>query len=272
MDGDFFIKDSEKIGNTTLSFGVFSDKVYTPDTFVCQKSDRQFYRLFYVVNGLIIFNRGTKNELRAPAGNIVYLPSDIAYKSEWPKGEIGEFITFNFQIVSDLITLPDKICIAAVDKSGRYLEMFKNALDIWMQGAVGYKLKILSELYKILYSLQNDSLRRYTKLNYQTIYKGIIFLENNYLSDCTAHELAEMCNTSEGNFRRLFRKYKNMSPVAYRNYLRIQKACDLLTGGEYSIAEAAAAVNIPDVCYFYKLFAKYKRTTPKAYLANAVPR
>ena len=93
-------------------------------------------------------------------------------------------------------------------------------------------------------------------------------MENNYLSDCTAHELAEMCNTSEGNFRRLFRKYKNMSPVAYRNYLRIQKACDLLSGGEYSIAEAAAAVNIPDVCYFYKLFTKFMNVTPKAFISG----
>ena len=100
------------------------------------------------------------------------------------------------------------------------------------------------------------------------IYKGIIFLENNYLQDISVGNLAEMCSTSEGNFRRLFKKYKNMSPITYRNYLRIKKACDLLGSGEYSVAEAAEAVNIPDVCYFYKLFAKFMNTTPKSFISG----
>ena len=146
--------------------------------------------------------------------------------------------------------------------------MFKNAYNIWLRGSIGYKLEVLSELYKILYSLENDILRRYTKQKHQMIYKGIIFLENNYLQEVSVGDLAKMCSTSEGNFRRLFKKYKNMSPVTYRNYLRIKKACDLLGSGEYSIAEAAEAVNIPDVCYFYKLFSKFMNVTPKSFVSG----
>ena len=268
MSSDFFIEIPVANDTLTHNFGVFSRKVQTPDTFVCTKNDKPFSRFFYVVNGLIIFDKGTKKELPAPAGSIVYLPNDITYKSEWPAGETGEYISINFQMSDKLLRLPDKICIAATDKNGYYLKMFKNAYDIWLHGSIGYKLEVLSELYKILYSLDNDVLRRYTKQKHQMIYKGIIFLENNYLQDISVGNLAEMCSTSEGNFRRLFKKYKNMSPITYRNYLRIKKACDLLGSGEYSVAEAAEAVNIPDVCYFYKLFAKFMNTTPKSFISG----
>ena len=267
MSNDFFIKISEESEALCYNFGVFSSKVQTPNTFVCSKHDKPYSRFFYVVNGLIIFNKGSKKELQAPAGSLVYLPNDITYKSEWPAGVPGEYITINFQISDRFLHLPDRICIATVDKNEYYLKMFKNAYKIWMQGSLGYKLEVLSELYKILYSLDNDILRKQTKQKHQLIYKGIIFLENNYLHDVTVCELAKICNTSEGNFRRLFKKYKNMSPITYRNYLRIKKACDLLNSGEYSISEVAEAVNIPDVCYFYKLFSKFMNTTPKSFIS-----
>ena len=57
-----------------------------------------------------------------------------------------------------------------------------------------------------------------------------------------------------------------MSPITYKNYLRIKKSCDLLRSGEYSISEAADAVNIPDICYFYKLFTRFIVVTPKKYI------
>ena len=73
------------------------------------------------------------------------------------------------------------------------------------------------------------------------IYKGILYLENHYLEDITVEQLADMCHTSEGNFRRLFKKYKNMPPISYRNYLRMKKALMLLNSKEYSIVEVVLA-------------------------------
>ena len=266
MNDNFYIKFVEKNDIPGYSFGVFSNKVPTPDKAVCLKNDKPYSRFFYVVSGTIIFDKDTDDEICAPAGSIVYLPNDITYKSEWPEGETGEYISINFLLDEIYVRLPDKICIAAVDKNNYYLDMFKNVYNIWMQGTIGYKLEVLSELYKILYSLENDSIRRRTKKENQTIYKGIIFLENNYLQDISVNELAKMCNTSEGNFRRLFKKYKKMSPITYKNYLKIKKSCDLLKSGEYSIAEAAEAVNIPDICYFYRLFTKFMQCTPKKFI------
>ena len=62
MSSDFFIEIPVANDTLTHNFGVFSSKVQTPDTFVCTKNDKPFSRFFYVVNGLIIFDKGTKTD------------------------------------------------------------------------------------------------------------------------------------------------------------------------------------------------------------------
>ena len=59
-----------------------------------------------------------------------------------------------------------------------------------------------------------------------------------------------------------------MSPVTYKNYLRIKKAKELIESGEYNVTEAAIAVNIPDICYFHKLFKKFYDAAPGKFLSK----
>ena len=245
-------------------FGVFHDIVTPPDPYNCPKNDRMFSRFFYVTKGQIIFNKDTENKVVGNAGDIIYLPNDITYISEWNTKETGEYISLHFLLEEFYITLPDKLCIAITDKDGRYLEMFEKALATFNSGAPGYKLDLLAQLYKIMHRMYSDTNYKNIKSDYRNIYKGILYLENNYIEEITVEHLAKMCNMSQCNFRRYFKKYSDMSPITYRNYLRIIKARDLLQTGEYNVTEAAAAVNIPDNCYFHKLFRQFLGCTPKS--------
>ena len=266
MSENFYVDISAANEIKGHRFGVFMGTVATPDTYVCSENDKLFSRFFYVINGTITFDKGTAKEITVSAGTVVYLPNNITYKSEWSAGTEGKYISINFQLDELYINLPDSICIAAVDKNSYYLNMFQKIYNIWLKGALGYKIEFLSEIYRLIYSLMSENIYSHAKTEHHTIYKGILYLENNYLSDVSVKELAEMCSTCESNFRRLFRRYKQMSPVTYKNYLRIQKACDLLRTGEYSVAEAAYAVNIDDISYFYKLFTRFTGCTPKQFI------
>ena len=250
------------------TFGVYSHTVTPPSAFVCEKGQRMYARFFYVVSGEIIFNKGTSDELHASSGTVVFLPEDVTYTSCWADKEEGCYIIFIFMPNEFYITLPEQICIATVDTDGSFLNMFSRALEIWNVGALGYKLEVLTELYRILHRLYLDSSYNHIKSKYSSIYKGILYIENHYLEETDVREIARMCNLSESSFRRHFKEYKKMAPITYRNYLRIKKAKELVESGEYSITEAAMTVNIPDICYFHKLFRKYYHTTP----GNFAPR
>lgn len=258
----FYVKLTDDKTNN-FKFGIYHGIVHTPDYSHCAPGDKPFSRFFYIIKGTMLFNDSEPGELRAEPGTMLYLPNNVTYRSQWLPGDDGEYISVNFLLDDLYVTLPDEICIAARDKDGYYRKLMTNMLSVWNRGGVGYKLETLSNIYNMLYCLSNDSMRSRTKSEHRTIYKGIIYLENNYVEDISVKQLSDMCNTSESNFRRLFKKYKNMSPITYRNYLRIKKSCDLLHSGEYSIAEAAAEVGINDLCYYYKLYAKFMSGTPR---------
>jgi len=257
-----------KFDSINRKFGVFSDHVIPPVPYVCEKNDRMFSRFFYVVKGKIIFNKGTEEMLEVSSGELAYLPNDVTYKSEWDISEEGEYISLHFMLDEFYVRLPDRICTVAHDKHGIYLEMFSELLDVWNKGALGYEFEILSGIYKVMYQVFSDITYKKIKNKNSIIYKGILYLENHYLENVTVAQLASICNTSEGNFRRLFRKYKKMPPVTYRNYLRIKKALVLIETGEYNVSEAAQAVNIDDICYFHKMFRSFFGCTPKQYLKS----
>ncbi len=248
------------------TFGAFAGRVATPDYYECVKNERMFSRLFYIQQGEIVFDRGTDKMVSAPAGTIVYLPNNITYRSEWLPDRDGKYIAIHFIVDETFLRLPDHICIAARDKNSIYLEMFRKAYEIWKNGAPGYKLELLAELYKILHRLFLDSNRSEIKSKYQTVYRGILYIENHYLEEINVGELAAMCCVSESSFRRLFKEYKKMSPITYKNYLRIKRARELLLTGEYNVTEAANAVNIPDLCYFCKLFKRFTGRNPGEFI------
>ena len=94
------------------------------------------------------------------------------------------------------------------------------------------------------------------------IKEGVDYLERNLSCDCSVDSLASLCNLSPSAFRRIFQKSKGMSPVKYRNRLRIRKATELLRSGAYTVGEVAEQVGVADVKYFGKLFKQYTGMNP----------
>ena len=68
---------------------------------------------------------------------------------------------------------------------------------------------------------------------------------------------------SEVNFRRLFKEYTGMSPIDYRNDLRLKNAKNMLQSGEYNVTEAATASGFSNLSFFIRLYKKKYGHTPK---------
>ena len=59
---------------------------------------------------------------------------------------------------------------------------------------------------------------------FERIKVAVKYLENNYNERFSVNDLAKMCSFSIATFRRIFIRFKGMSPVEYRNRLRMEKA------------------------------------------------
>ncbi|MNN91401.1 TCP pilus virulence regulatory protein [compost metagenome] len=59
-----------------------------------------------------------------------------------------------------------------------------------------------------------------------------------------------------------------MRPMEYLNYIRINKAANLLRSGSYNVLEAALESGYQHISYFSKWFKFYMNMTPSDYKAR----
>ena len=80
------------------------------------------------------------------------------------------------------------------------------------------------------------------------------YVENHYASPITPEDLSRVLQCSRSAMYRRFREYFGVSPSHYVNSVRIRRAQFLLTETDRSVGEIAAAVGLPDVFYFARIF------------------
>ncbi len=257
----------DKLINAEFSvenFSVTEKHIYPPEPFVCQSGMVLRERFFYVVKGKIKIT-DNNGEKQYGAGQIVYLPYNVTYRSRWDISENGRYISVNFVLRDsdkNIVSLADEICLLVSDRKNELLNLFSEIQRKWTAGSYGYKLETRSLFYQILYRISVNAERTSLKSARNNIYRAILYLENNYISNVTVSELAEMINVKECMFRRAFKAEKGMSPVKYRNLLRLKKAYEMLCSGEFSVLEAAMITNFDDAGYFSKLFKRQFGISP----------
>ena len=249
--------------NNSLSelYGIKIDKV-EPKT-VRTKGQFSLERFFYMREGKQKFTLKNGETIIAQKGDIIYLPPDITYVSEWETNPDNKAIAILFSL-SDGQILSDNLFIIVHDKYEIYLNLFLNFISHYEKGQLGYKIKCQALFWEIFHNILIDILKSEENKADSSVHKGILYIDNNYMSKIDINELAKMCYTSPSTFRRRFRKATGMSPIEYKNKLKIIKASELLKTGEYSVKEAAKEVNIEDIYYFSKMFKKHTNTTPSS--------
>ena len=80
------------------------------------------------------------------------------------------------------------------------------------------------------------------------------YVENHYMNPIAPEDLSRVLHCSRSAMYRRFREYFGVSPSHYVNEVRIRRAQFLLTETDRPVSEIAAAVGIPDVFYFSRLF------------------
>ena len=225
--------------------------------FVRLRGQMPFDRFFYIEQGTFVFDDGTDHRQEFTAGDIVYLPCDVTYISRWEPEECGRYTTLNFSLYDtqgNAFSLGDSITLLLKDRHEEFFHLFRETAQKWQRSAYGSTLEITSLLYRIFYHLalrEEQSSRKSGKRNMD---KAILFLENNYLTDISTGELAKMAGVSECMFRRSFHQIMGLSPMQYRNLLRLTKARELLQSGEFTVLEAALLTGFDDPGYFSRLF------------------
>lgn len=219
-------------------------------------------RFVYITRGEVCFSLA-EGSLRAGDRDMIYLPRDTAYHSLWQTS--ADFVVVDLLLrdgEGQDIHFGESPGVLFHDTHNVYDGLLRELADkADINGPFDW-LERLSLCFKLLCHMARDTNRHELNTELSRIQKGILYLENNYCSDFSVDMLAEICSLSVSGFRRIFLECKGMSPVEYRNRLRIQKASELLRTGRYTVTEVAEQIGIRDVKYFGKLFKRHTGMNP----------
>ncbi len=152
------------------------------------------------------------------------------------------------------------------DKLDHYFSLFRRIEQAGAAGQ-GNSLLLKSFVYALLHEIISQLSAEETQLlPYGVILPAVFAMQADPAKDVPIPIFAQMCGVSQTRFRQLFGQYTGgLSPVEYRNKLRIDRVEELLYTGEVTVEEAALRAGFRDQSHFYRIWRKYKAKLPSEY-------
>lgn len=203
--------------------------------------------------------------LSAQKGDVVFIPKGTLYTVEFTNGGTDpDLFTVNFDLydsngnsilLNDLVTsysgAARQACLdAANELSEAYL--FSGSL-----------LKRQALFFRLLDAL-SEHFERYSA-HYYPIRRGVTAFRREWNRNERIERYAKLCDLSESSFYFFFKRWCGLSPIDYRNELRLNAARSLLLHSTLSIQEIAAHVGFDDPYYFSRLFKKKCGVSPREF-------
>jgi len=132
--------------------------------------------------------------------------------------------------------------------------------------AGGKELLMLSCLYKIIYELYSVQYERPVERG--VIYRGIKYIECHYLDELEIEEVARVCGMCLSLFYKNFKECTGLTPVEYKNKLKIDKAIELMAEKRHSLEDISKMLNFCNQSYFIRTFKRFTGYTPKQLMAR----
>ncbi|MBT2496688.1 helix-turn-helix transcriptional regulator [Microbacterium sp. ISL-59] len=143
--------------------------------------------------------------------------------------------------------------------------LFAEMSQLWGEQSPGYIIGIRSRVTEVMHALiREHSVPLLREPHARRIHEITRVILENYASTYSVDELAAMAGLSASHFRLVFKKVTGLSPIAYQQRIKITKATEFLTSGEFNVTESAVRAGFTNVYYFSRLYKKVTGKPPSA--------
>lgn len=233
--------------------------------------NRRYHILAYAASGRALY-RCEGQGFQVRQGQMLFFPRGFPHSGQSDPDVPWSFFSTTFTL--DYLDRRAEVAYANlpfVTDAGNPIEvqaLFTELERVWGGRETGSRLRCRSIIQHLLYLyVRGNTQRGEGVLHAQKLATVAAHLQAHLSQTFVVDELADMADLSPSRFRALFKQFTGQSVVQYQNWLRVNKAKDLLLSGEYLVTEAAREVGIPDVYYFSRLFKKLTGYNP-SYFRN----
>ena len=186
----------------------------------------------------------------------VCFPRESAYSLAVSRDSEILLVSFQLRQGERCLSLPGEVPLSAVPEDlFRFME--ETAAEAGTGGDLRRRAALLSILADFLPELNGRVSPRYAR-----IAPGVAALETQFLENAAIASYAGLCGLRENRFRLLFSEQFGVSPVEYRNLLRMRYARELMDRLGCSVQDAAHAAGFSSVSYFCRMHRKMFGTSP----------
>ena len=216
--------------------------------------NRAAHGVVFYTKGQDVYRFEGGREITVREGELLYLPKGSSYTVE------GDGTCACYAINFDISKQEGFPPFALKPRGGRELgEAFRAAASLWREKGIGYTLRAMELLYRILARVKEERHAAYvTQGRAERIAPALRIIHASYTGQTPSiAALAALCGMSPEYFRAIFRQCHGESPLRYLNALRLAHARELIESGVCSVTEAALRSGFQDACYFSREFKKH---------------
>lgn len=125
-----------------------------------------------------------------------------------------------------------------------------------------------SDFYRACASIPMQNTGRKTEID--AIQPALDYFETHCTEKVDIQYASQLCFMSKSNLRRHFQREIGMSPLAYRNKLRIEKSKELILYSDLNFTQIAQFIGFNNVYEFSVSFKKHVGITPTQFLKNKI--
>lgn len=220
------------------------------------------YQLLYITEGKGTFRSSHQQETPINEGDMFLL-----FPGEWhsyhPDPEVGwksYWIGFKGKNIDERVSLKfmsREKPIYHIGFSSVIVQLYEQAYaTATAEEAYAQQLLagIVNHLIGMMYSLERNIELNKNHAHVDMVNRARLRIREALESNLTIQQVAKELGVSYSNFRKLFKEYTGLSPAAYQQDLKLQRAKDLLKTTNLSIKEIAYRLNFDSPDYFSAKF------------------
>lgn len=234
-------------------------KIYRPN-------GRSDYLLFYIAKGKEHFY--LQSEVVAKEGSFVFFRPYERQEHSYHEEKTGEFYYVHFDAPESFDLLGfESFRVYSAKQNTEVCDIFEEIIRELQCKNPAYEEICTSKLFNIIGLLKRKTEKETNQNSHYNdkISFAIQTMNKEYYKSYTLDEYAKMCNMSRFHFLRIFKSITGMSPIEYRNKIRLDHAKELLSDGELSIIEIGTKVGYPCNAYFCDAFKNKMGISPSQY-------
>ncbi|OLS40757.1 AraC family transcriptional regulator [Bacillus sp. MRMR6] len=233
---------------------------------------RDVYKIHFIHNGYGIVQVG-KNTFSLEAGQAFLIYPDVLtfYKADMQKPWVYSWLAFCGEQVEQILARTRLIPEQPVFPMDiRFMPDMYNQLTLVSGQETGSDLMIKALMYEFL-SVLTDTVPLSTPASLSTkrhnayIVQGMEFIHAHFHEQVSIEQLATFIRLDRKYFSTIFKESVGLTPQQYLLKYRMNKACELLSKGQYTVGEVARSVGYSDALLFSRMFKKIKGIAPKHY-------